>query len=286
MKKVWGSALIGLATVCMTASSAAPPETSLFPVARTQSDAALVAAASAVAVDTVAVVAQASRLRPSLRPQSPQAILAAARPADLPFLGPDVSLHPYLRPESLEQEVFFKKRRLRKSSVCGNVEIQGEKVGNVPGRIKACGIKDAVEVKSVSGVLLSRPSMMDCGTAEALNKWVERTVKPTFRRRGPVVELKVAAHYACRTRNNRKGSRISEHGKGRAIDISAFKMMDGEVLTVQEGWKRNPSRKLLQKVWRGACGPFGTVLGPNSDGYHRDHFHLDTARHRGGPYCR
>jgi len=37
---------------------------------------------------------------------------------------------------------------------------------------------------------------------------------------------------------------------------------------------------------RAACGPFGTVLGPNADRFHQDHFHFDTARHRSGPYCR
>jgi hypothetical protein len=36
---------------------------------------------------------------------------------------------------------------------------------------------------------------------------------------------------------------------------------------------------------KAACGPFNTVLGPGSDPFHGDHFHLDTARGR-GPYCR
>jgi hypothetical protein len=27
-------------------------------------------------------------------------------------------------------------------------------------------------------------------------------------------------------------------------------------------------------------------LGPDADRYHQDHFHLDTASHRSGPYCR
>jgi len=38
--------------------------------------------------------------------------------------------------------------------------------------------------------------------------------------------------------------------------------------------------------WRAACGPFGTVLGPESNRFHRDHFHFDTARYRSGSYCR
>ena len=186
----------------------------------------------------------------------------------------------------MKQEILFKKRKLRKSSVCGDIEIQGKAVGRVSGKINACGIKYAVQIPSVAGVKFSRPSTMDCGTAKALNKWGDKTIKPTFKRRGPVVELQVAAHYACRTRNNRKGARISEHGKGRTIDIPGFWMANDEMVTVLDGWRKNPSQKQLIKVWRGACGPFGTVLGPNPDRYHRYHFHLDTARYRSGPYCR
>ncbi|WP_299659103.1 extensin family protein [uncultured Ruegeria sp.] len=264
---------ICLAVLTASMASAAAPDTSLVPVTRP------------VKTDEVAIVVT-QKIRPVLRPASPQVTAAAARPSDLPLFGPEHSIRPFLRPEELEQQILFKKRKRRKTSVCGDIDIQGKAVGQVNGKIKACGIKDAVQITSISGVKLSRPSTMDCGTAQALNTWVDKTVKPTFKRRGPVVELQVAAHYACRTRNNRKGARISEHGKGRAIDISGFRMADGEVVTVLDGWRKNPSKKQLTKIWRGACGPFGTVLGPNSDRYHRDHFHLDTARYRSGAYCR
>lgn len=267
--------MIGCVAVSATVSNAAPLEQSLVPATRPSEAMALAFASPDPAY-----------VRPQVRPEPQIVPAAAAPPADIAVLGQAAPMRPLLRPKSLELEVLFKKRKLRKGSVCGDIDIQGKPVGNVPGRIKACGIKDAVQVTSVSGVALSRPSTMDCGTAIALNKWVDKTVKPTFKRRGPVVEIQVAAHYACRTRNNRKGAKISEHGKGRAIDISGFKMADGEVVTVLNGWRKNPSKRQLTKIWRGACGPFGTVLGPNADRYHRDHFHLDTARHRRGTYCR
>ncbi len=286
MRKIWGLTLFGMAALTALSANASAPESSIYPVARPGSDTNMAAAATALAEDVIASIPDIPKLRPELRPASPQAMLASARSADLPFLGPDVSLFPYMRPESMEQEVLFKRRKLRKGSVCGDIAIQGKPVGRVSSKNKACGIKDGVQITSVSGIMLSRPSTMDCGTAIALNNWVEKSVKPTFKRRGPVVELQVAAHYACRTRNNKKGGRISEHGKGRAIDISGFKMADGEVVTVLEGWRKNPSKAQLVKVWRGACGPFGTVLGPHSDIHHRDHFHLDTARYRNGTYCR
>ncbi|WP_170607305.1 extensin-like domain-containing protein [Ruegeria arenilitoris] len=282
MRPVWGAIAVCCATWLGEPVQSASPSTSLHPLPRPDRTASATPAATIAA----ALPLTLPNMRPQLRPASPQEVAAAARATDLPLLGPDISPKPFKRPKALEQQVLFKKRKLRKSSVCGEIEIQGKAVGSVSSRTKACGIKDAVQITSVSGVVLSRPSTMDCGTAIALNKWVDKSVKPTFKRRGPVVELQVAAHYACRTRNNRKGARISEHGKGRAIDISGFKMADGEVVTVLDGWRKNPSQKQLKKVWRGACGPFGTVLGPNSDRYHRDHFHLDTARHRSGPYCR
>jgi hypothetical protein len=98
--------------------------------------------------------------------------------------------------------------------------------------------------------------------------------------------LRVAAHYACRTRNNQPGARISEHGKGRAIDISGLRLRDGTLITVRNGWNGAETGKILRRMHQGACGPFGTVLGPESDRFHLDHFHFDTARYRSGPFCR
>ena len=226
------------------------------------------------------------RLRPLLRPLSAQEIAMAALDASYVATPPARSLRPWLRPENLPRLAMAQRQAKKKGSVCGVLDIQGERVGDIPGRIRACGIEDAVRVKSVSGVLLSTGALMNCETAIALNDWTEGVLKPAFRQRGPVVGIEVAAHYACRTRNNQPGGRISEHGKGRAIDISAFRLRDGTEVSVLKNWRHGWKSEALRKVHRGACGPFGTVLGPNSDRFHRDHFHFDTARYRSGPYCR
>jgi len=99
------------------------------------------------------------------------------------------------------------------------------------------------------------------------------------------VQIQVAAHYACRTRNNRPGARLSEHALGIAIDISAFVLADGTRLTVLNDW-RGRNGQLMKRLHASACGPFGTVLGPNSDRHHQDHFHFDVAEYRNGSYCR
>ncbi|OIQ43773.1 MAG: extensin-like protein [Roseobacter sp. MedPE-SW] len=271
---------------------ASAPEVSLRPVDRPALGG--VAVEATLPQSTVAALVgleqgrapQQPGLRPIPRPVSAQILAAAALPADLVPSVLEQSLVPFVRPDTLVEQALFKRRRLRKGSVCGDVEIQGKVIGGVVATMPGCGAKDAVQVTSVAGVRLSQPSVMTCETAAALKHWVSKDVETAFGRRNKVVSLRVAAHYACRTRNNRPGGRISEHGRGKAIDISGFKLEDGTLVTVLQGWTDRKTRKPMARIWKAACGPFGTVLGPEADRYHRDHFHLDVARHRGGAYCR
>lgn len=283
-----GAMLLIGGMIASTAHSAAL-DSSLRPLART--------------IPTAAQLAEPSQTqRPRLRPpseqdhaqRSAQILVASAAIAPLPS-----SLRPATRNPDFAQKAMSKRKREerkerranRKASksggVCGDPKIKGTQVGSVPGRIRGCGVKQAVRITSVSGVALSTGAVMDCGTAKALRKWVDTGVKPAVGKRGGgVASLKVAAHYACRTRNNRKGAKISEHGKGRAIDISAITMRDGSQITVLKGWRSKRDRTALKRMHKAACGPFGTVLGPDADRYHQDHFHFDTARYRSGSYCK
>lgn len=197
------------------------------------------------------------------------------------------SLRPVARPERVKKRASQSYLDNARGSVCGDPAILGERAGQVPGKVKGCGIDQAVRVRAVSGVSLSTPALIDCTTAKALKLWVDRSLKPTVGRRGGGVrEMRVFASYACRTRNSKKGARISEHGKGRAVDIGVFKLRDGSEISVLKDWGRGKRGRILKQVHKDACGPFGTVLGPNADKYHKDHFHFDTARYRSGAYCR
>lgn len=171
--------------------------------------------------------------------------------------------------------------------LCGDPALAGETVGRVPGKLNGCGIENAVRLQSVAGVRLTQGALIDCPTARALKTWVTKSAKPAVGRRGGGLGgLRVAAHYSCRTRNNVPGAPISEHGRGKAIDISGFLLADGSEVTVLGDWGRGKDGKALSKMRKAACKVFGTVLGPGSDGYHKDHFHFDTRGHRGGSYCR
>lgn len=151
----------------------------------------------------------------------------------------------------------------------------------------ACGIRDAWVVRQVAGVRLSQPATISGETLRRLERWVIREAIPTVGRQGGgLAELRVASSYACRTRNSRPGAKISMHAKGGAIDISGFAFRDGSRAMVLTGWGMGDDGRLLRRLHRSACGTFGTVLGPESDRFHQDHFHFDIDRHRGGPYCR
>jgi hypothetical protein len=231
--------------------------------------------------------AMLSSLRPMPRPAAVSALTEAAAERQRPrgLLGG--LLRPKERPEAAEPQ----KTALRgkpskvpvqgkKGSVCGDPAIRGEVLAPVTSRVKGCGVPDPVRVTAVSGVRLSQPATIDCDTARALKTWVDKGLQPAFGRR-EVVELKIAAHYICRPRNNKRGAKISEHGRGKAIDIAGFVLSDGTQLSILRDYNRT-----IRKAHKAACGIFGTTLGPGSDGYHEDHLHFDTARHGNGPYCR
>lgn len=171
-------------------------------------------------------------------------------------------------------------------AICGSRDIFGAPAQSVRGRLRGCGVSNPVRVTSVAGVPLSRAALMDCTTAKALRSWVENGVKPGIGRLGGGAgRINVIADYSCRTINNRPGGNISEHGKGKAIDISGITLRNGTTLSVERDWRRRSEGAVLKRLHRSACGPFGTVLGPDADRFHQDHFHFDTKARR-NPYCR
>ncbi|MEL7298746.1 MAG: extensin family protein [Pseudomonadota bacterium] len=238
---------------------------------------------------------QADALPPNIvEPQSSLARRPVIRPADRTVAqaapegaGPLASPRPRPRAPSVERSAARIETARARGQVCGDPALQGERIAPIVGRIAGCGVAEPIRLRSVAGLSLSAAARMDCRTAQALKTWVEEGVKPAVGTRGGgAVSLRVAAGYNCRTRNNQPGARISEHGKGRAIDIAGIGLRSGEEITVLTDWGQGDRGRVLRQVWRAACGPFGTVLGPEADRFHLDHFHFDTARYRSGSFCR
>ncbi len=147
-----------------------------------------------------------------------------------------------------------------------------------------CGAARPFEMSGALGgrVAMNPPALLRCPMVPQVERWVRDTVAPAARHYygADLAELKVAASYSCRPRNNVWGGKLSEHGFANALDVSGFTLADGRRITVKGGWYGDDTdRRFLRDVQRGACREFTTVLGPESDRYHRDHFHVDLARH-------
>ncbi len=293
-----------LASFWAQAAAGQAPDHSLRPVLRPGSAVASPVSPALPAYNVV--VRYDARVRPRLRPGT---VAAIPQPAPQPVRNTVFaagafgdravarSLRPHLRPASFAvmraapstplPPVAAPKPTGKFGAICGSRAIRGQRLSAIPGKLRGCGQAKPVKVSEVSGVRLSPAAIMDCTTASALDKWVRKGVVPAVGRLGGgPAELKVAAGYSCRTRNNKPGAKISEHGRGKAVDISGLTLKNGVKISVLKGWRDPIQGKILKEMHSSACGTFGTVLGPNSDRYHKDHLHLDTASYRGGAYCR
>lgn len=117
----------------------------------------------------------------------------------------------------------------------------------------------------------------NCGLAAALSVWERKVVQPAARRflSGDVESVRHIGVYACRPVRG-STSRQSQHANAAAIDIQSFRLRDGRMIDVQADWgKDTAAGNFLRAVHRGGCGVFRTVLGPDYNAAHANHFHLD-----------
>jgi hypothetical protein len=160
-----------------------------------------------------------------------------------------------------------------------------QSIGNGGG----CGAPAAITVSSIAGVEISPPAELTCDMAEALHGWVSSSAAPAARLylKKKLVKINNASAYACRRRNNSKTGKLSEHAKANALDISTLGFEDGSTTSIKGDWSGlkqlvglSAQGKFLRQIRRDACIRFTTVLGPGSDAYHGDHFHIDVARRK------
>ena len=151
-----------------------------------------------------------------------------------------------------------------------------------------CVLEDPVALEAVGAhtgnvALPARPTL-ECGFAAVLGDWLREVVNPVAASLlGAHVDAVVTGSgHQCR---HRAGGKLSEHGIGNAIDISAIRLIDGRSIRI-EGMEGAVGAELefLRAISAAACGYFTTVLGPGSDAAHADHLHLDMAERRSAEY--
>lgn len=297
---VWiGALVVGLLLGGLTQAQTLAPSVSLYPQPRP----------AIIFLDPNATLAPLASLRPRLRegqlvrvPAEVQSVIRADMERQnrvFAVVSPFAvarSLLPKKRPKGLRRVARIDPKNYKagravryrkKGSVCGVKGIRGRAVGPVRGKIAGCSIKNPVKIAEVDGVKFTREVLVGCDTAQSLYGWVRKSAKPVVGRKGGgLAKIQMIAGYSCRNRNSAKSGKLSEHAKGKAIDIAGFILKDGTVLSVKRDWHSANKGRTLKKLHKTACGPFGTVLGPNANRFHRDHFHFDVARYRSGAYCR
>jgi hypothetical protein len=149
----------------------------------------------------------------------------------------------------------------------------------------ACGGSDMVELGAVlladSTRIAFKPApVLRCAMAEQLALWIRDDAAPRVSKTGEVLRVvETYDDFSCRGRNRVAGARLSEHGKGNAVDVRAFTFAAAKPVLLTD---MTASRELRDGLRESACGRFTTVLGPGSDGYHEGHIHLDLTERRNG----
>ncbi|HEY4135099.1 MAG TPA: extensin family protein [Alphaproteobacteria bacterium] len=143
-----------------------------------------------------------------------------------------------------------------------------------------CQFRNVVRVSS-SSVAYSSGFVAACPLAVGLALFERHALQPAAAAafHEPVVAVTHLGTYACRNVNNRDAGRRSQHASADAIDLSAFRLKDGRQVSVLRDWKDGDNvgteARFLQDVHARACGIFGTVLGPDYNALHYNHFHMD-----------
>lgn len=119
-----------------------------------------------------------------------------------------------------------------------------------------------------------------CAVAAGLSLWEWHVVQPAAARLfgSPVTRLDHFGSYNCRRTYGRATGAFSEHATADAVDVAGFRLADGTRINVLRDWSGEPAKAaFLREVRDGACDLFSTVLSPDYNAAHRDHFHLDQA---------
>lgn len=142
-----------------------------------------------------------------------------------------------------------------------------------------CGYDDGVrlerDVDFAPGGLVT-----SCPVAAALLLFERQVAQPAAVRHFgvPLASIEHAGSYSCRRMYGRSEGRFSEHATADAFDILGFRLANGRRISVKSDWRDAGANGLfLREVRDGSCRLFATVLSPDYNEAHADHFHFDMA---------
>ncbi|MHA1547204.1 MAG: extensin-like domain-containing protein [Alphaproteobacteria bacterium] len=153
--------------------------------------------------------------------------------------------------------------------------------------VEGCGAALVVTLMQfgLSGVAVRPAATTTCPMVAGLARWMDEVVQPAAAKHlnETVLSVRNVSSYVCRNRNGAKTGKRSEHAVANALDVAGFHLGSGRWVMVESGWAAMApdgqtgaaQSDFMKEVHRGACKIFQTVLGPDANAAHRDHFHLD-----------
>ncbi|WP_421695413.1 extensin family protein [Aestuariivirga sp.] len=244
--------------------------------------------------------------KPRLRPVQPAPLrapvllaIAVPIPKPRPGLSPkaEPAPSPPAAPDAKDKQSWPSDQITAERAQCGKLLESRDiayKALDPIGHEGGCGAPAPVLVTRVAGVKLAPPATLTCNMAAALHDWLKNDVQPAARKRlgTEVTEIRTATSYSCRRRNNASSGKMSEHSKANALDMAGFSFAKTAKVAVggQGNWgdamvgpvRLTAGGSFLGAIRLAACSHFTTVLGPGSDPYHGDHFHVDVLQRKGG----
>lgn len=140
----------------------------------------------------------------------------------------------------------------------------------------SCPLTNVVRLNA-SGVQFNRSFVATCPLALDWLMFEYHTLQPAARNLlgSPVSRVEHYGSFACRNIYGRENARRSAHASAEALDVAAFTLADGRRISVLDDWQEaGKSGQFLREIQRGACRRFATVLGPEYNAAHANHFHL------------
>ena len=153
-----------------------------------------------------------------------------------------------------------------------------------------CRMIDTIKLMDF-GTPTTNLGAMTCPLASSFTDWARYGVAPAAKHYlgSEVVKIETMGTFNCRAVNGSRSGKLSEHAFANAVDVSAFVLRDGRRISVLNGWRGSSAEQaFLRRLHQSACKRFGTVLGPEYNAAHANHFHFDMAKStsNGTAYCR
>ncbi|QNI04581.1 extensin family protein [Halomonas sp. SH5A2] len=151
--------------------------------------------------------------------------------------------------------------------------------------VESCPLENVVRLEA-SGVAFNRSFVASCPLALAWVMFERHALQPSAE---VILDTQVrqvdhVGSFACRNVYGRESGRRSEHATAEALDVTGFRLANGERITLLNDWGNDgPTGAFLRDIRDDACDFFGNTLGPDYNAAHADHFHFGM---RGFRLCR